>query len=49
MKFVAQFQENKEKRYNGGHGRAATRAPSPRPHPPLPLLYDGSARVARVY
>src|SRR5437763_11874635 len=25
MKFVAQFQENKEKRDCGGHGRAATR------------------------
>src|SRR5438874_7733445 len=31
--------EAKREKRGGGHGRAATRAPSPRPHPPLPLLY----------
>src|SRR5467141_3221345 len=35
----SQYISNKEKRCGGGDGRAATRAPSPRPHPPLPLLY----------
>ena len=40
-----QYIANKEH----GHGRAATRAPSPRPHPLPPLLYTKLSRTASSY